>query len=86
MNLETLNQFIESDAEKSSGAPVFRGVRVSVKNLFDDLETDNNLNEFSGDFPTVVRARACGALELCKVKLFRLVKTSNARKTKRIYL
>lgn len=69
MDRETFNQFIESDAEKLSGTPVFRGTRVPIKNLFDYLEAGDNLGEFLDDFPTVTRGQAIGVLELYKVKL-----------------
>jgi uncharacterized protein (DUF433 family) len=68
MNNELLNPFIESDTEKLSGAPVFRGTRVPVKNLFDYLEAGDNLEEFLDDFPTVTREQAVGVSELYKVK------------------
>lgn len=69
MNSNSLNQFIESDAEKLGGTPVFRGTRVPVKNLFDYLEAGDNLEEFLDDFPTVARAQAVGVLELYKIKI-----------------
>jgi uncharacterized protein (DUF433 family) len=69
MNKEPFNQFIESDAEKLSGTPVFSGTRVPVKNLFDYLEAGDDLEEFLDDFPTVTRDQAIGVLELFKVKL-----------------
>lgn len=64
-----INQFIESDMEKLSGTPVFRGTRVPIKNLFDYLEAGDDLEEFLDDFPTVTRAQTIGVLELYKVKL-----------------
>ncbi|HEX8286598.1 MAG TPA: DUF433 domain-containing protein [Pyrinomonadaceae bacterium] len=69
MNSNLLDQYIESDAEKLSAAPVFRGTRVPVKNLFDYLEAGDCLDEFLADFPTVAREQAVGILELYKVKL-----------------
>ncbi len=69
MNGKAANQFIESDAEKLSGTPVFRGTRVPVKNLFDYLEAGDGLQVFLDDFPTVERAQVVGVLELYKVKL-----------------
>ena len=69
MSVNLLNQFIESDAEKLSGTPVFRGTRVPVKNLFDYLEAGDNLKEFLDDFPTVTHAQAVGVLELYKIKI-----------------
>ncbi|MGI8467077.1 MAG: DUF433 domain-containing protein [Pyrinomonadaceae bacterium] len=69
MNHNLFNQFIESDAEKLSGTPVFRGTRVPIKNLFDYLEAGDNLEEFLDDFPTVAHAQAIGVLEFYKVTL-----------------
>lgn len=69
MSSNLLNQFIESDAEKLSGTPVFRGTRVPVKNLFDYLKAGDNLEEFLDDFPTVARSQAVGVLELYKIKI-----------------
>jgi len=69
MSGNLLNQFIESDAEKLSGTPVFRGTRVPVKNLFDYLEAGDNLEEFLDDFPTVTRTQAVGVLGLYKTKI-----------------
>ncbi|MGI8883964.1 MAG: DUF433 domain-containing protein [Pyrinomonadaceae bacterium] len=69
MDSNLLNQYIESDAEKLSGTPVFRGTRVPVKNLFDYLKAGDDLDEFLDDFPTVTRTQAIGVLELYKVKL-----------------
>jgi uncharacterized protein (DUF433 family) len=69
MNINFINQFIESDAEKLSGTPVFRGTRVPVKNLFDYLEAGDGLEIFLADFPTVSHEQVIGVLELYKVKL-----------------
>lgn len=68
MNKDT-NQFIESNMEKLSGTPVFRGTRVPIKNLFDYLKAGDDLEEFLNDFPTVTRAQTIGVLELYKIKL-----------------
>lgn len=69
MSGNLLDQYVESDAEKLSGTPVFRGTRVPVKNLFDYLEAGDDLDEFLDDFPTVTRSQAVGVLEFYKVKL-----------------
>lgn len=60
---------IESDPEKMSGTPVFRGTRVPIKNLFDYLEGGDDLEIFLDDFPSVTREQAIGVLELFKVEL-----------------
>lgn len=69
MNSDLLNEYIESDAEKLSETPVFRGTRVPIKNLFDYLEAGDSLEEFLDDFPTVTRAQALGVLHRYKDKV-----------------
>ena len=54
---------IAIDPEIQSGAPVFAGTRVPVKNLFDYLEAGDSLDVFLGEFPSVTRAMAIAALE-----------------------
>ena len=63
------SDLIESDPEKLSGTPVFRGTRVPIKNFFDYLEGGDDLEIFLDDFPTVTRDQAIGVLELFKVEL-----------------
>ena len=71
MNSKRLDLLIESDAERLSGTPVFRGTRVPVKNLFDYLKAGDDLDEFLDDFPTVKRAQAIGVLEFYQVEILR---------------
>ncbi len=40
------SDLIESDPEKISGTPVFRGTRVPIQNLFDYLEGGDSLESF----------------------------------------
>jgi uncharacterized protein (DUF433 family) len=42
---------ISIDTEMISGAPVFAGTRVPIQNLFDYIESDNDLLEFLDNFP-----------------------------------
>ena len=63
------SDLIESDPEKLSGTPVFRGTRVPIKNFFDYLEGGDDLEIFLDDFPSVTRDQAIGVLELFKVEL-----------------
>jgi uncharacterized protein (DUF433 family) len=44
---------IVSDPEILSGAPVFLGTRVPVRNLIDYLEAGDSIEEFRFDFPSV---------------------------------
>lgn len=69
MKLKDTNEFIETNPEKMSGTPVFRGTRVPIQNFFDYLEGGDSLDIFLDDFPTVTRGQAVGVLELFKVKL-----------------
>lgn len=57
---------IEVDPEKMSGAPVFKGTRVLIQNLFDYLEGGETLDEFLEGFPSVTREQAIQLLEEMK--------------------
>ena len=60
------NGVIEIDPEKVSGAPIFAGTRVPIKNLFDYIEGGDTLDEFLRQFPSVKRDQAVAALELAR--------------------
>jgi uncharacterized protein (DUF433 family) len=62
---------IVKDPEIVSGAPVFRGTRVPLQNLFDYLEGGETLNAFLEGFPGVTREDAIAALEEAKIALTR---------------
>ncbi len=49
---------VERSADKVSGALVFRGTRVPVKALFENLEGGASLAEFLEWFPDVTRTQA----------------------------
>ena len=55
--------FIVVDPEIMSGAPVFAGTRVLIKNLFDYLEAGDSLEVFLDQFPSVSREMAVSVLE-----------------------
>lgn len=57
---------VEVDPEKMSGAPVFRGTRVPIQNLFDYLEGGETLDDFLKGFPSVTREQAIRMLEEMK--------------------
>jgi len=48
---------ITISSEIQSGAPVFTGTRVPVKNLFDYIKGGNTIDEFLLHFPSVKRAQ-----------------------------
>ena len=64
------------DAQIVSGTPVFRGTRVPVEALIDNLEAGLSLDEFLNNFPTVTREQALQVLEFSKSTLLRLRKTA----------
>ena len=63
---------IVSDPEILSGAPVFRGTRVPVAALLDNLAAGLALDEFLDNFPTVTREQAIQVLEFSKDTITRL--------------
>ena len=63
---------ITADPETVGGAPVFRGTRVPVAALLDDLAGGITLDEFLDNFPTVRREQAIQVLEFYKETLARL--------------
>lgn len=63
---------ITADPEVVSGAPVFRGTRVSVASLLDNLAAGVTLDEFLDNFPSVRREQAIQVLEFYKEALARL--------------
>lgn len=63
---------ITVDPEIMSGAPVFRGTRVPVAALLDNLAAGLALDEFLDNFPTVTREQALQVLEFSKNTLVNL--------------
>lgn len=60
---------VSIDPEIMSGAPVFAGTRVPIQNLFDYLESGEDLSEFLDDFPSVTKVAALAVLEMAKKSL-----------------
>ena len=54
---------VERDPERVSGAWVFRGTRVPVAALFENLGEDASVHEFLEWFPGVTLAQARAVLE-----------------------
>jgi uncharacterized protein (DUF433 family) len=63
---------IVSDKDILGGTPVFRGTRVPVTALLDNLENGVSLDEFIANFPTVKREQAIQILEMFKKSLLHL--------------
>jgi uncharacterized protein (DUF433 family) len=67
---------IMSDPEILSGATVFRGTRVPVAALLDNLAAGLTLDEFLDNFPTVTREQALQVLTFFKDTITRLNKAA----------
>jgi uncharacterized protein (DUF433 family) len=67
------NGVIEVNPDKLSGAPVFVGTRVPIKNLFDYLEGGDSLEDFLEGFPPVNREQAVAVLEMAERSLIKEV-------------
>ena len=57
---------VHSDPEILGGVPVFVGMGVPVRALFDYFEHAYQLGEFLDDFSTVTKEQAAGVLEHVK--------------------
>jgi uncharacterized protein (DUF433 family) len=67
---------ISADPDVMSGALVFRGTRVPVDALIENLEAGLTLDEFLDNFPTVSRQQAVEVLEHWRRTLQRLAQAS----------
>ena len=63
------NPVIEINPDKVSGAPLFAGTRVPIKNLFDYLEAGDTLEDFLEGFPPVTREQAVAVLQMAEQSL-----------------
>lgn len=59
-----LSDVLSSDPEVVSGAVVFKGTRVPVEALFENLRGGMSLEEFFENYPTVERAHVDAVLAL----------------------
>jgi uncharacterized protein (DUF433 family) len=60
---------VERSADKMSGAWVFRGTRVPVKSLFENLEDGATVADFLQWFPGVRREQVVSVLEFAEQSL-----------------
>jgi uncharacterized protein (DUF433 family) len=60
---------VERSPEKVSGAWVFRGTRVPVKALFENLEDGATIGQFLEWFPGVSRDQALAVLNFAQASL-----------------
>lgn len=68
---ELLQLPLSVDPKILSGAVVFKGTRVPVDALLNNLEDGMSLTEFLDEFPTVSREQAVAVLEFSKRTLAR---------------
>ena len=61
-----LNEIVSVDPDLMHGAPCFRGTRVPVHLLLDDLKSGFTIDEFLAGCPTVSREFVEGYLELAQ--------------------
>lgn len=55
---------INIDPEILGGTPVFKGTRVPIESLFDNLEAGMSLDEFIDEFPSVTKQQAVDLLDV----------------------
>jgi uncharacterized protein (DUF433 family) len=60
---------VERDPAKVSGAWLFKGTRVPVKAIFENLETGATIDDFLSWFPGVTRAQVLAVLEFAEQSL-----------------
>ena len=63
------DKLITTSKDTMSGAPVFAGTRVPVKNLFDYLEAGDPLDDFLAQFPDVSREHAVAVLKMASERV-----------------
>jgi uncharacterized protein (DUF433 family) len=74
-----IEELIERDPEKMSDTPVFPGTRVPIQHLFDCLESDDSLDSFLDQFPTVSRDQALAVLSASRESLVSAPTDTQAR-------
>jgi len=74
-----LAAIVSTSPDIMSGAPVFRGTRVPVKNLLDYLAAGDSIDEFLDQFPTVKREQAAALILLAEKLLLSSVDEAPAR-------
>ncbi len=62
-------QAVERDPERVSGAWIFRGTRVPVRALFENLEDGATVDDFLEWFPGVQRAQVEAVLKYAEASL-----------------
>ena len=74
-----VEDLIERNPEKMSGAALFSGTRVPIKQLFEYLKGGESLEEFLLQFPTVSREQAVAVLSASRESLLNRPTDTQAR-------
>ena len=67
----SLNDLIIADPEIMGGAPVFRGTRVPIEVLFENLASGMTVDEILEDYESLSRSDVIRVLELTSSALLR---------------
>ena len=62
--MHRIKDLITIDPETMGGQPVFKGTRVPVDSLFEQLEDGVSLDEFLDEYDTVSRDQAIAVMEI----------------------
>jgi uncharacterized protein (DUF433 family) len=65
-NRNRFQDIVSADPELMHGAPCFRGTRVPVRVLLDDLSSGHTIDDFLAGCPTVTRAQVQEYLKLAQ--------------------
>ena len=65
-NRVRFNEIVSVDSDLMHGMPCFRGTRVPVRLLLDDLKSGFTIDQFLAGCPTVSREQVEGYLELAQ--------------------
>lgn len=61
-----LDEIVWIDPDSMSGEPCFKGTRVPIQALIDNIEGNSTLEDFRDGFPSVSRKQAIQFIELAK--------------------
>lgn len=62
--MHRVKDFITINKDVVSGTPVFKGTRVPIQALFDNLEGGYSIDQFLEDFPSVSKEQAKVVIEI----------------------
>ncbi len=72
---------VHSDPEIVSGAPVFKGTRITVKNFFDYLEEGESIDDFLEIFSYLDREQVIEVLDIARDAVDNIIRNNTRKKT-----